>query len=306
MCLFNWHLLRQPEGVVGIIPGNMHVYDPYSYMPQPKENRVLLSASCMKFWPDTYAANKDLIKEGCDKVTQQDVVYLVGTGKSIEWNLQHLQKIQRGTVVTVNAAKMFALKQDYHFALDSQGGKELLNPRERELPLTGIYMTYVSPEWPHAKDISRTLWFKPIMPNALQDLEVPGIPIPVNVTWSAIWWIAKYLKPKVLVLCGMDFWANLTKDGKWNGYAFQDAIKHTGNNQHLIRFLQFHVPLLYFLRVKGNIKVITTPETMLTEEVFRIPIDKTVHYINEGKEQSLFDEAVPILSQHLDSEYATI
>lgn len=300
MSLIDWKLERTHEGVAGIITdSNTLSYDPFTYSSDPNKNSLLFSIGLVKYWTKNYALNRDLIKVSASKVEQSDIVYLVACGKSMEENAKLMKHVKRGRIVAVNGAGAYDMDTHYHFVHDSQGALE--SDITHDIPY-GVYNIYADTIPTHSKFIKDRLWYIPNLHGLLEDefKGFPSIPVPVNVTYSALWWIALHLKPKVVVLCGLDFGGRVD-DGLWHSHAFVEPTPYTNQNLGMVLFMSYHIPLLYFMRMNG-IKTIITPKSLLNEEAYVIPLAETIEHINCGLEEKLFSE-YKVISKYENSDY---
>ncbi|HUU46083.1 MAG TPA: 6-hydroxymethylpterin diphosphokinase MptE-like protein [Acidobacteriota bacterium] len=153
-----------------------------------------------------YNGNKALITdETVDQIPQCDVVYLVGAGPSLKKNAAALKEVTSGIVIALNAAINYA-QADYFLAIDYAFTNV---PAERAKKCDAILATSVNPALA-ALPWKRRLWMTSGVKAEPQTDIAEAHPKlwrffeGLNCTFAAMQLIAQQIKPKRIVLVGMD------------------------------------------------------------------------------------------------------
>lgn len=278
-------ITKSEMGRLAITEDGFGVNDPFDFNPIRIKNENLLGNACMRAWTESYKKNEPYIRNGlgADIVETTEIVYLVAPAPSLELNMKYLNNIRRGVVVVMNEAGKYDIPSDYFFGVDPLGSAEY-EGKHINKPMTGVFMVYASPHYVSSPYITERRWFIPYLYPLINEFpNFPVIPCPINVSFSALWWIGKYLKPKIIVCVGLDFYGRVDKDNMWHGYYKQPAVPYTDQNDKLLTYLKWNYPMLYFLSQAG-IKVINASGGRMTELCHQLPLKFVVDIINNNRE----------------------
>jgi len=252
-----------------------------------------------EFWEKNYEQNRHLVtKQSVWDLPQSDAVYLVGSGPSLKEQAGLFDGIREGTVITLNDAQRF-VRGDYFFSVDF-----LFRDLEPDMvrDTTAIFPPLVEPRlaalpW---KDVR---WIRSGARHPIADRIGAAHPelYPyyegLNGTYAAMQIIAKVLKPKLIVLVGIDaaFSGGEAHAGK--AAKFDDSLKVVPGpagdpwitSDILLAQRDYLMAQLMFLTLAG-VHVWNASEGIVPEEVHirvapRIALKDAIAKINGQKQE---------------------
>jgi hypothetical protein len=244
-----------------------------------------------------YSINKPHIKLSAGDVEESDVAYLVGSGPSLRNNWRHLLDVSRGVVIGVNQTPLVLTtgRMDYFFCVDpTLDGSHWKHGMGETTAIVDAAATSAV----HLGKFREMRWFVPAMRSAFYDRVRADFPSLVrlehglNVTFTALSWIARVLKSKTIVLVGMDC-------------AFSDSMRHFQEplafradedyvvakdvcgravitNQTLLDVAEWHTAALYFLKDAGIRVINATEGGILTDFVEQRELADAVKELNQS------------------------
>jgi hypothetical protein len=245
-----------------------------------------------------YVVNKPHVVLSAGDVDESEIVYLVGSGPSLRKNWRHVLDVTHGTVVGVNQtpAVIPTEHMDYFFCID--GSLEGAEWKCRMQRTTGVFDVAVTPAV-HEGHFKEKRWFLPASRSKFYDKARGDFPHLVmlehglNVTFTALCWIVRVLRAKMIVLVGMDC-------------AFTDSMRHFEEpllyrpqgeyviakdlagravitNRTYLEIAEWHAAAFYFLKDAGMRVINATEGGILTNFVEVMELKDVVAELNTVK-----------------------
>lgn len=259
----------------------------------------------IKRWLDNYEENRSLITRPATDVEPSDVVYLVGSGPSLERNAPELLRVTRGVKVAANWTLSWFADMgmgldvfDYFTCIDYH----IKAQDSRDYPNTTAVMdVVVNPSVPRVNFKDR-IWFtsdaqagNPAAQKAQEENDgLPEYDAGLNVTFSALQWIVMALKAKTIVLVGTDCaltWGRY-HCGTWGEYKFWHPAEYaviedlygrpTMSVKGLVDIADWTMGALYFIREAGIRVINASEEGILKNQCELMTLADAVDELNAG------------------------
>lgn len=239
---------------------------------------LILNDPRTEYWKKNCRENMEFIEEhgflSAGDVGASDYVILAGCGPSLSAQADRLNRVKNATLVATNDAVNLLPNADYMIAMDykfTEVRTILPSPKTTLImDLAGdsamARMPWKEVRWIHRSGLS--YWDVPEFRDIYRNYgHCPSWNDGINITYTALQWIAKVLQPKVIVLVGFEFCFDmLTGLTRCTGEMMRWNQEETNANYTVVRDSrgfpavttpsmvlagQYNLVLLVFLRAHG-------------------------------------------------------